>query len=288
MPFPGFGEVAEKLRRSTVHIRAGRHGHGSGIIVSRDGLIVTNAHVANGRATGPHGLQVELWDATAAAATISWRDPAHDLALLRVKVRDLPAATLADSDCLQAGQPVIAIGNPWGFRGALTTGVIHALGRVPGAGPMKWIQSDAHLAPGNSGGPLADARGHVIGVNTMVASGVGLAVPSNTVARLMRGPVAKAPLGIVARPVELNINGENRLGILALELLKDGAAQAASLMQGDIVIGVDGRKLESIEDFERALEADSERVVRFQFVRGDRAKIRTVAVRLGVGSVAAA
>jgi serine protease Do len=186
------------------------------------------------------------------------------------------------------GEPVIAIGNPWGFLGAVTTGVIHALGRVPTAGAMKWIQADAHLAPGNSGGPLADATGHVVGVNTMVAGGIGLAVPSNAVARMLRGPIAKTPLGIVARPVEIGVHQEARFGVLVLEVVKGGAAETASILQGDIVVGADGRQLESMEDFERALEGDSERVVRFQFVRGDRAKIRSVAVRLAVQSMAAA
>ncbi len=283
MPVSGFGEIAEKLRRSTVHVSAGRRGHGSGVIVKPEGVIVTNAHVA---AYSP--LDVQLWDGTQARAELVSRDAGRDLAILRVAKAGLPAATLADSDLLRVGELVIAIGNPLGFIGALTTGVVHAIGRVRGLGAMKWIQADVRLAPGNSGGPLADAHGHVVGINTMVVRGVGLAVPSNTVSRALRGELAQAPLGVAIRPVEVNINGRPRLGLLILEVARNSAAEMASLMLGDIVIGVDGQALDSLENFERTLYGDNERVVRLQFLRGDRTNLRTVAVRLGLPAVAAA
>jgi serine protease Do len=280
---PGFGEVAEKLRRSTVHVSAGRRGHGSGVIVKPEGVIVTNAHVA---AFSP--LAVELWDGTRAPARLDLCDTVRDIAILRVSLSDLPAAQLADSDQLRVGELVIAIGNPLGFIGALTTGVVHAVGRVPGFGPMKWVQADVRLAPGNSGGPLANARGHVVGINTMIAAGVGLAVPSNTVSRLVAGEGSRAPLGIVARPVQIAASGKPQLGLLILEIMKNGAADRASLMLGDIVIGANGRTLDSMEDLEQVLEGAGERVVRVQFLRGDRTIVRTVAIRLGLQSMAAA
>jgi serine protease Do len=283
MPVPGFGEIAEKLRRSTVHVSAGRRGHGSGVIVKPDGVIITNAHVA---ALSP--IEVQLWDGTRAQASLSMRDAVRDIAILRVSLSGLPAAPLADSDQLCVGELVIAIGNPLGFLRALTTGVIHAVGCVPGLGPMKWIQADVRLAPGNSGGPLANARGHVVGINTMIAAGVGLAVPSNTVSRLLRGESSHAPLGIVTQPVQITVHGRAQLGLMILEIIKNSAAEAASLMLGDVVTGADGRTLDSIEDLERVLEGTGERVVSLQFVRGDRANIRTVAIRLGLQSVAAA
>ena len=294
MSVPGFGEIAEKLRRSTVHVGAGRRGHGSGTIVKSDGVIVTNAHVA---AFGP--VDVQLWDGTSVPAELISRDPGRDLAVLRVSQSGLPAATIADSDALRVGELVIAIGNPFGFIGALTTGVVHAVGRVPGLGPMKWIQADARLAPGNSGGPLADARGHVIGINTMIAGGLGLAVPSNTVSRLLNQGRSPSPLGVVVRPVEITVSGRPRLGLIILEVVKNNAAAMASLMLGDIVIGVEGRALDSMDDFERALRGSAaefrtgpqnagERVIRLQFLRGDRTNIRTVAVRLDYPRMAAA
>lgn len=283
MAIPGFGEIAERLRRSTVHVSAGRRGHGSGTIVKPEGIIVTNAHVA-----AFSSLEVQFWDGTRETAELVSRDSTRDLAVLRVRAAGVSAATLGDSDRLRVGELVIAIGNPLGFIGALTTGVVHAVGRLPGLGPTKWIQADVRLAPGNSGGPLADARGHVIGINTMVAGGVGLAVPSNAVSRILKGEESRAPLGVVVRPIEIAVNGKSRLGLMILEVMKRSAAETASLMLGDIVIGVNGRPLDSMEDFETALDGTGERVLRLQFLRGDRANIRTVAARLTTPHMAAA
>lgn len=279
----GFGDIAEKLRRSTVHVRAGRRGQGSGIIVSPDGLMVTNAHVA----TSDH-VDVQLWDGTRSQGDLLFSDVGRDLAILQVSRSDLPAARLADSDRLRVGELVIAVGNPLGFMGALTTGVIHAIGPVPYLGPSKWIQADVRLAPGNSGGPLANARGEVIGINTMIAGGVGLAIPSNSVSRLLNRRLSPAPLAVALRPVQITVRGKARLGLAILEVCKDGAAARASLMSGDVLIGVQGSNIETMEDFEQALDGVGERTVRLQFLRGDLKNIRTVTVRLGLPSTVAA
>jgi serine protease Do len=290
----GFGNIAENLRRSTVHVRAGRHGQGSGIILSPDGLIVTNAHVASSRP-----LEVQLWDGSHSHAAILARDAARDLAFLRIAKSGLPAATLADSDKSRVGELVIAVGNPFGFIGAITTGVIHAIGQVNGLAPLKWIQADVQLAPGNSGGPLANAEGQVVGVNTMIAGGVGLAVPSNTVARLLnrlRNGAPQAPFGVTLRPVEIKVGNKAQLCLAILDVSKNSAAERASLMRGDILIAVEGRHFESIEDLDRALDGtgahwsanSNERVIRIQFLRGDPTRIRTVSVRLGLATLAAA
>ena len=278
----GFGEIAEKLRRSTVHVSAGCRAQGSGTIVSPDGIIVTNAHVA-----GSGLVDVQLWDGARSRADLVLSDVGRDLAILRVSRFGLPSAELADSDRLRVGEVVIAVGNPFGFMGALTTGVIHAIEPVPNLGPLKWIQADVRLAPGNSGGPLANARGEVIGINTMIAGGIGLAIPSNSVSRLLKRGLAPAPLGIVVRPVQITVRGRARLGLAILEVCKDGVAGRASLMPGDVLIGVEGSHLESIEDFERALDGAGERAARLQFLRGDPRNIRTVTVRLGLPSTAA-
>jgi serine protease Do len=282
MSTEGFGEMVEKLRRATVQVSAGRNGHGSGVVVKAEGVIITNAHVV---AFKP--LEVSFWDGSRAPAELQLHDVARDLAILRVSRLGLPAARLADSDRLRIGEPVIAIGNPLGFIGALTTGVVRGIGAIPGLGVRKWIQSDVRLAPGNSGGPLGNASG-VVGINTMVAGRVGLAVPSNSVSRLLeRGP-ARAPLGVTIRPVAIRVMGRDQTGLLVLEIARSSAAEMASLMSGDILIGVDGKYFGAIEDFEEALEATSQRVIRLHFVRGDRSHIRTVAVRLGVESTVAA
>ena len=283
MAIEGFGEIAERLRRSTVQISSSRRGQGSGIIVSPDGTIVSNAHVA---ASGQ--LEVQLWDGTRFPADLQLRDEGRDLAILRIAKSGLPTATLADSDRLRVGELVIAIGNPFGFIGALTTGVIHAIGPIGRLGPFKWVQADVQLAPGNSGGPLANARGEIVGINTMIAGGVGLAVPSNSVARLLKRRATPPPLGVVVRGVRIAVNGIARMGLAILEVAKNSAAEQASLLAGDIVIGAADRQFESMEDFEQALDGAGERVVRLQFVRGDRTNVRTVAVRLGIPSMIAA
>ena len=283
MSIPGFGEIAEMLRRSTVRVTAGRRGQGSGVIVQPDGVIVTNAHVA---VANP--IDIELWDGKRASATVTLHDQSRDIAILRVPFSDLPAARLADSDQLRVGEFVIAVGNPLGFMGALTRGVVHSIGRVPGLGATKWLQADVRLAPGNSGGPLANAAGHVVGINTMVAAGVGLAIPSNAVLRRLARGNSPPPLGITAGPVPIALHGKKQLGLVILEIDKVGAAKDASLMLGDIITGADGRALDSIDDFEQALDGAGQRVVRLQFLRGDRSNARTVAVRLGAAKLAAA
>jgi serine protease Do len=282
MPIEGFGEAAEKLRRSTVFVSAGRRGQGSGVIVKPEGVVVTNAHVA---ASAP--IHVGLWDGTRLEAGLIKRDVGRDIAILWVSKTGLPSARLADSSRVRIGQLVMAIGNPLGFLGALTTGIVHSIGRIPELGPTKWIQADVRLAPGNSGGPLANEQGHVIGINTMIAGGLGLAVPSNSVARSLDAQ-AEPRWGIVARSIEIRRNGSHCLGVMILEVRKGGAAAMASLMIGDILIGVDGRSLESIDDFEEALHRTDQGVIRLQFLRGDRTNVRTVAVRLGSEKMVAA
>lgn len=282
MPFSGFGEIAEALRRSTVRVSVGRRGHGSGVIVQSDGVVVTNAHVAMA-----NPIEIELWDGTRAPAHLTLRDEARDIAILRTTLGTLPTAELADSDQLRVGELVIAVGNPLGFTGALTRGVVHSIGRVSGLGPMKWVQADVRLAPGSSGGPLANAAGQVVGINTMVAAGAGLAVPSNAVSLRLKQETWRAPLGIMARPVPIRVDGNERVGLVIMEVHEDSAAEKASLMLGDVITGADGRTFDSMDDFEQAFEVAGERVVRVQFLRGDRANVRTVAVPLGARRLAA-
>ncbi|HMD98261.1 MAG TPA: trypsin-like peptidase domain-containing protein [Terriglobia bacterium] len=291
MSFAGFGAVAEQLRRSTVQVKNGRRGLGSGIIVKSDGLVATNAHVvAPGAAPVTNGsrLSVELWDGSSFPARLKVRNTRRDLALLRIPTMNLTPATLANSDELRVGELVVAVGNPLGFMGAVTTGVVHAIGRRPGLGPTKWIHADVQLAPGNSGGPLADARGNVVGVNTMVVGGLGLAVPSNAVKRLLAGDLQQASLGVAVRAVEVRTSGAERLGLAVLDVVAGSAAEFASLRAGDILVGIEGQDLHSLDDLEGALEGTEERLLRLQFVRGDPNKVRSVAIRLHCPQVAAA
>ena len=282
----GFGEVAEVLRRSTVQVSSGR-GFGSGVILGTDGLIVTNAHVV-----GASQTRVKLWDGRTLEAVVSARDRGRDLAMLRASGSGLPAATLADSSKVRVGELVFAIGSPMGFAGALSTGVIHATGMVRGLGPNAWLQADVQLAPGNSGGPLADAQGGVVGINTMVAGGLALAVPSNDVVNFMAYGSGDVSLGAELQPVRMLLENknrkENRIGLLILKVIPGSAASLASLMIGDVLVGANETLFRSVNDLEIALQGRGERVLQFLFVRGDRRKIRKVAVRLGAAVRAAA
>jgi serine protease Do len=169
------------VRRSTVQIRAGDRGVGSGVIWQRDGLIVTNAHVARARHMG-----IRLWDGDPLDARLVARDPERDLAVLSVDGRDLPAAVIGDPTRLRSGELVVALGSPWGVAGSLALGVVHSAGGT-GDGPRdRWVLADIRLAPGNSGGPLADARGRVIGINTMIVNGLGVAISTREVAAFLQ------------------------------------------------------------------------------------------------------
>jgi serine protease Do len=281
MSVEGFGSIAEQLRRSTVQVTAGKLGRGSGIIVSSSGAIITNAHVVR-----DSPLSVQLWDGSSFPASLQARNVRRDLAVLKIGTVNLTPVTLSDSDKLRVGELVIAVGNPFGFMGAVTSGIVHAIGCRPGLGPTKWIQAEVQLAPGNSGGPLADARGNVVGVNTMVADGLGLAVPSNAVRRLLAGDLQPAPLGVVLRPIGMRASGAPRLGLAILEVNKGSPAEYASLKPGDILTGIEGQALSSIDDLEQALEGSGERLLHLQFIRDDPSKLRSVTVRLGASQAA--
>jgi len=170
--------LAGRLREITVQVHGEPAGIGSGVLWSRDGLIVTNAHVVRGR------VSVVLPGGRAVQARLLARDPERDLAALAIDAHALVPAEIGDSDSLRVGELVVAVGNPLGLSGAVTAGLIHAIGPRRPAGPSL-IQADLRLAPGNSGGPLADACGRVIGINSMIAGGLALAVPSSLVARFV-------------------------------------------------------------------------------------------------------
>lgn len=276
MHFAGLGEIAERLRRSTVLIQPNDRGTGSGTLWNSDGLIITNAHVANGGRAS-----VQLWDGREFVATATSRDPRLDLAVLQIEASGLPAVTAADSSNVRPGELAIAVGNPMGFVGALTTGVIHAVGPLRRFGPRPWIQADLRLAPGNSGGPLADAQGRVIGINTMVAGRLALAIPSNAVARFVAGETRGSWLGVTVRPVQVPVAKQRTFGLVILEVQPGSPAAQASLLTGDILLGTEEGRFVSLEDLARVLESSSPRVLRLEFLRGDYARVRHVAVQLG-------
>jgi serine protease Do len=261
-----FGEIAEKLRRITVQVRTPGNGAGSGVIWSADGLIVTNAHVVRSRR-----VEVELFDGRVFPAQVEAHDARRDVAALRIGGRGLPAAAAGDSGAVRPGEVVIAVGNPLGVVGALTTGVVHAVGGL-------WVQAAVRLAPGNSGGPLADAQGRVIGLNTMIASGgLALAVPSNAVlAFLKRGSGPR--LGVSVQKVAT--------GFLIVEVLPGSPAEVASLILGDILIAANGKPFREVEDLAAAIETGS--LLNLTFLRGGNPNERNAAARLEQRSAEAA
>jgi len=267
-----FGEVAERLRRSTVEVHLpGADAGGSGVIATPDGQIVTNAHVARNA-----GASVRLWDGRELPATLRARDGRRDLATLQVEASGLPAATFGDSNALRVGELVMAIGNPMGFIGALTTGVVHALGSLAGFGRQSWVLADVRLAPGNSGGPLADAYGRVIGINTMIVNGLGAAVPGNAVTAFLRRGASGFSLGVTVQPVRLE---DRRFGLLVLKVEPGSPAAAAPLWTGDVLTGAGGRPFRSVDDLHQVLD-DAGGVIHLQFLRGDRAATREVPIGL--------
>ena len=276
----GFGEITDRLRRSTVQVGAG----GSGIIWDGHGTVITNAHVAG----GPHA-RIQLWDGTRLQADVRQRDVAADLAELQVAASDLPAASIADGGNLRIGELAIAVGNPLGFTGAVSTGVVHAVGPLKGLGNRAWVQSSVRLAPGNSGGPLANARGQVIGVNTMILNGgagrtLALAIPSAVVVRFIQQ--SEVSIGVTVRPAALP--SRNGLGFLILETQPGRPADTASLMMGDLLTGADGHPFQTSSALQDALRNATNGRLSLQFQRGGSPPTRTAYLQLGKREAAAA
>src|SRR5579872_2384354 len=249
----------ERLRRRGLHeLRGG----GSGVIIAPDGYILTNSHVVNGSAR----VEVRLADGRALAAEVVGNDPPTDLAVVRVAEGRLAAVALGDSSRLRVGQLVVAMGSPLGFQATVTAGVVSALGRTLRAESGRLIenviQTDAALNPGNSGGPLADARGLVIGVNTAViagSQGLCFAIPINTAtwvaSQLIRyGRVQRAYLGVSAQTVTLDRRIAVAAGVEAptavrlTEVQPGSAAATAGLKPGDLLVGANGRPLATLDD----------------------------------------
>ncbi len=259
--------VSIGVRKRTRSLRYGQEGAGSGVIIAPDGFVLTNHHVVE----GAEDVQVRLTDGRSFSAHLVGSDPATDLAVVRAEASNLPTAELGDSDSLRVGQLVIAIGNPLGFQSTVSTGVISALGRAlrSQAGRLieNVIQTDVPLNPGNSGGPLVDSRGRVIGINTamiFMAQGISFAVPVNTVKWVVgelvtRGKVRRAYLGIagqvrpIGRRIQRHLELQAATAVEVVSVEEEGPAHQAGVREGDLMLSVNGKSVASVDDIHRLL-----------------------------------
>lgn len=275
----GFAAVAEKVSPSVVQIEvvadAGtassaqfvgsdgeRKSTGSGVIFSSSGAIITNNHVIE----GARSINVRLKDGRIMSAELAGRDPATDLAVIRIQAEGLPTVEFADSDAAKVGEWVVAIGSPFGLGSTVTTGVLSAKGRGVGVNAVEdYLQTDASINPGNSGGPLVNLDGHVLGINTMIVSrgqGIGLAVPARLVKRvadqlLKTGRVTRAYVGIGLQDLTPQLAAEltnpPSAGALVNSVTPGGPAQQANLEPGDVVTQVDGKPTANAQDVIREI-----------------------------------
>jgi len=300
--------VAERLAPSVGNLRVSRRGRGgrlmdgggSAVVITPDGFMLTSAHVVEGSRGRTRAL---FTDGRELAVEVVGADPLSDLAVLRAEDAGLTPAGLGDAERLRVGQLVVAIGNPYGFAGSVTAGVVSALGRsLPTrAGSAtriveNVIQTDAALNPGNSGGALADGLGRVVGVNTAVAGvGLGLAVPINAATRtiiaalMTEGRFRRAYLGVAlgSRPLPPRLTRElgRSAGLEIVEVASSGPAERAGLLPEDLVVSVDGKPIEKLDDLQRLMVGDAiGRTVRLGVVRrGGLLEVDVTPVELTVG-----
>lgn len=262
--------VAERLRPAVVHLGAGtgrRQSSGSGVLFTPDGLLLTNHHVV----AGEERVRVKLQDGRQLSGRVVGNDPWTDLAVVWAEASALPYAELGDSAKLRVGQLVVAIGSPLGLESTVTAGVVSAVGRtlrsITGHLLDNVIQTDAALNPGNSGGPLVDSRGRVIGINTAViqpAQGICFAIPINMARHILpqllkHGRVIRGYLGLHGRrvPVDPDLVEKFKLpadaGVEVMALEEDGPAQMAGVWIEDVIVGLGEQPVASIDDLHRLL-----------------------------------
>ena len=230
-------------------------GAGSGVIISKDGYILSNNHVVE----GAQNLVVTLADKQEYEAEIVGRDPKTDLAVLKIETKkDLPVATMGNSEQLKVGDWVVAIGNPFGLSHTVTSGIVSAKGRVIGAGPYDdFIQTDASINPGNSGGPLFNMKGEVVGINTAIipqGQGIGFAIPVDTAKPLIPqlvedGQITRGYLGVNIQHITSELAeamGQDKAqGALVTDVMDDSPAAAGGILRGDIITHFDGKEIET-------------------------------------------
>ncbi|HXZ05055.1 MAG TPA: trypsin-like peptidase domain-containing protein [Ktedonobacteraceae bacterium] len=284
----GLAEMIDETQASVVQVRRGDRGAGTGVIWQANGGIITNHHVI--AHTGSKTL-VELRAGQVFEAQIVDSDPTLDLALLKVPADHLKAIPAADSTKLRVGELVFAIGHPWGQRGVVTAGIVSALSKVQirnSNRQLEYIKSDVRLAPGNSGGPLLNAQGQVIGINAMIMGGdLSVAIPSTTVSNwIAQLPQARIVLGVQIQPTELpsdirqELASEQKLGLLVVGIIEGGLAEQANLLVGDVLIDIESTALSDVATLRSVLAQSSSReTVHLRVLRGGKVQAIEVALR---------
>lgn len=262
---------------------------GSGFVISDDGYILTNNHVIE----GADEIKVKFDDGRELKGEIKGVDPKLDLALIKVTNGDkLPVAELGDSDDIQVGEWVMAIGNPFGLSETVTAGIISAKGRVIGSGPYDdFIQTDASINPGNSGGPLFNAKGEVVGINTAIVAGgqgIGFAIPVNMAKSIIpqlreKGKVVRGWLGVSIQPVTKELSQafglEDERGALVSEVMPDSPAQKAGIKSGDVIVEYDNKPVKEMTDLPRLVAATpSGKEVKIKLVRDKNTEVISAAI----------
>ncbi len=275
--------MIEDVQRSVVQVRSGGRGIGAGVIWPGDGLVLTNHHVISGRRRIGN-IRVALHDGRTLHADVLKSDRSLDLALLGLEgdQGDLPAAAVGNSDALRVGELVYAIGHPWGSVGAVSAGIVGGVGELRGPGrgsSARYVRSDVALAPGNSGGPLLNARGEVVAINAMIFGRMALSIPSNAAEVWVAGE-HRPRLGIGVLPAELPSFLRREIGTDGLVIAgveTGGAADRAGLLVGDVLLAVAGKPLGEAQTLLDAV-AHAGDVVSLRVMRGG--KIMVMEVRL--------
>ena len=267
------GDLAARIGRSLVVVSS-RHGSGSGTIWTADGLIITNNHVVSGDTA-----EVVTWDDRTFAAKVVARGPSQDLAALQIEATGLEPLEPGDSGALKVGHVVFAIGNPWGVRGSVTAGIVlsTAASTVENQAPRQHvIRADLRLAPGNSGGPMVDAAGRVVGINSMIVGGMAVAVPTAIVLAFLESAVGGEPgfLGVQLQAVPLPeaIAASYKLpeagGLMVTEIESGSPAEFAGLLPGDLLLSV-GEHPRGLDSTKRGLQSmRAGRKLRLALLRG--------------------
>jgi len=280
---PGFPDSQPRRQRGT----------GSGVIISADGYILTNNHVAG----DAEQINVKLADGRELKAKRIGTDPETDLAVIKIEAQGLPFARLGNSDALEQGEWVIALGSPFGLEQTMTAGIVSATGRdLPGSQFTHFIQTDASINPGNSGGPLINMQGEVVGINTLIfsqsgtSSGIGFAIPSNLAnkvyAQLMKGgKVTRGYLGVILTPVTpaiaRTVGFEGKEGVLVQDLANDNSPAAkAGLRSGDVITEFEGKPVKTPAQLtEFVADTPVGKPAQLKYVRDGR--VQTATVNLG-------